>query len=187
MHAEGDPRTVVHLSTWTSLDAARAFFTSDRLVEIRRRASGSRSSGTSTASRRGRSERDHPRNICSPSEARTIVRHMTASPSTLTASRRPARSLAAVPEAAETAPHRPRSATVALYAAGMVIGFLLAAVASAPGGGAMVAWQLVLAAVAGVVCLAAARRARVQRRTARGARRTVAPIAQAPETLRRAA
>lgn len=38
MHADGDPRTVVHLSTWTSLDAARAFFMSDRLVEIRRRA-----------------------------------------------------------------------------------------------------------------------------------------------------
>lgn len=38
MHAEDDPRTVVHLSTWTSLDDARAFFMSDRLVEIRRRA-----------------------------------------------------------------------------------------------------------------------------------------------------
>lgn len=38
MHADGDPRTVVHVSTWTSHDAARAFFMSDRLVEIRRRA-----------------------------------------------------------------------------------------------------------------------------------------------------
>ncbi len=38
LHADGDPRTIVHLSTWTSLDAARAFFESERLVEIRRRA-----------------------------------------------------------------------------------------------------------------------------------------------------
>ncbi len=38
LHADGDPRTVVHLSTWTSLDAARAFFESERLVRIRREA-----------------------------------------------------------------------------------------------------------------------------------------------------
>ncbi|MFN8122559.1 MAG: hypothetical protein U0237_09035 [Thermoleophilia bacterium] len=112
---------------------------------------------------------------------------MTASPSTLTASRPAERVLAAVPEAPETEPHRPRSATVALYAAGMVIGFLLAALASAPGGGAMVAWQLGLAAVAGVVCLVAARRARAQRRSARVARRREPAVAEAPVALRRAA
>jgi quinol monooxygenase YgiN len=33
-----DPGRVVHLSTWTSHDAARAFFESPRLVEIRRQA-----------------------------------------------------------------------------------------------------------------------------------------------------
>ncbi|MCC6832214.1 MAG: hypothetical protein IT200_12780 [Thermoleophilia bacterium] len=112
---------------------------------------------------------------------------MTASSSTLTRSRRAGHVLAAVPEPAETAPHRPRSATVALYAAGMVIGFLLAAVASAPGGGAMVGWQLGLAAAAGAVCFTAARRARGQRRRAPRTRGQAAPVAQAPVTLRRAA
>ena len=112
---------------------------------------------------------------------------MNASPSTLTVTPRAERALSAVPEAPETAPRRPRSATVALYAAGMVIGFLLSALASAPGGGAMVAWQLGLAAVAGAVCLVAARRARMQRRSARTARRRVAPAAEAPPALRRAA
>jgi quinol monooxygenase YgiN len=34
----GDPNLVVHLSAWTSLDAARAFFESPRLVDIRARA-----------------------------------------------------------------------------------------------------------------------------------------------------
>jgi len=38
LHADGDPRTVVHLSAWTSLEAARGFFESARLVEIRRQA-----------------------------------------------------------------------------------------------------------------------------------------------------
>jgi quinol monooxygenase YgiN len=33
-----DPNRVVHLSTWTSHQAARSFFESPRLVEIRRRA-----------------------------------------------------------------------------------------------------------------------------------------------------
>jgi quinol monooxygenase YgiN len=33
-----DPNRIVHLSTWVSHDAARAFFESPRLVEIRREA-----------------------------------------------------------------------------------------------------------------------------------------------------
>jgi quinol monooxygenase YgiN len=33
---ENDPNLIVHLSTWTSHDDARAFFESPRLVEIRR-------------------------------------------------------------------------------------------------------------------------------------------------------
>lgn len=33
---EGEARQVVHFSRWTSLDAARAFFESPELVEIRR-------------------------------------------------------------------------------------------------------------------------------------------------------
>ena len=35
---EGEPRKIVHFSTWTSLAAARAFFESPRLVEIRKEA-----------------------------------------------------------------------------------------------------------------------------------------------------
>jgi hypothetical protein len=35
---ETDPRRIVHFSRWTSLRAARAFFESETLVEIRRRA-----------------------------------------------------------------------------------------------------------------------------------------------------
>lgn len=34
----GDPNRIVHFSTWTSLDAARAFFESPRLVAIREEA-----------------------------------------------------------------------------------------------------------------------------------------------------
>jgi quinol monooxygenase YgiN len=33
-----DPNRIVHFSRWASLDAARAFFESDTLVEIRRQA-----------------------------------------------------------------------------------------------------------------------------------------------------
>ena len=33
---DGDARQVVHFSRWTSIDAARAFFESPELVEIRR-------------------------------------------------------------------------------------------------------------------------------------------------------
>ena len=36
--ADNNPQRVVHFSRWTSLDAARAFFESPRLVEIRKQA-----------------------------------------------------------------------------------------------------------------------------------------------------
>jgi hypothetical protein len=65
----------------------------------------------------------------------------------------------------------PRAATVALYALGMLAGFLLAAVASAPGGGDVVAGQLWLAAGAAVVAVPALARARAVAR--RGRRRRV--------------
>lgn len=35
---EGEPRKIVHFSAWTSHSAARAFFESPRLVEIRKEA-----------------------------------------------------------------------------------------------------------------------------------------------------
>ncbi len=110
---------------------------------------------------------------------------MTASTSTHpTPSARPVL-LAPVTEVVEQP--RPRSASIALYAGGMVLGFLLAALASAPGGGAMVAWQLGLAATALVVCLVAARRARAQRRRDRLARPRVEATPEAAPALRRAA
>lgn len=34
----GDPNRVIHFSQWTSAEAARRFFESERLVEIRKRA-----------------------------------------------------------------------------------------------------------------------------------------------------
>ncbi|HET6692346.1 MAG TPA: hypothetical protein VFG74_15945 [Miltoncostaeaceae bacterium] len=54
----------------------------------------------------------------------------------------------------------PQAATVALYAAGLVLGFLLAALASAPGGAGMVAGELRLAGVAALVGAVALLRAR---------------------------
>lgn len=38
LRTEADANTLVHFSEWTSLDAARRFFESDALVEIRQRA-----------------------------------------------------------------------------------------------------------------------------------------------------
>lgn len=35
---ENEPKKIVHFSTWTTIAAARAFFESPRLVEIRRQA-----------------------------------------------------------------------------------------------------------------------------------------------------
>lgn len=71
----------------------------------------------------------------------------------------------AVPDA----PAAPRLSAwdLARFAAGLAAGFLLAAVASAPGGGAIVTGQLALAAVAAVVAAAAAWRSRVTARPER--------------------
>ncbi|MGE0028381.1 MAG: hypothetical protein AB7O78_00870 [Thermoleophilia bacterium] len=54
----------------------------------------------------------------------------------------------------------PRAATVALYAFGLVVGFLLAALASAPGGAGVVTGELRLAGVAALVGAVALLRAR---------------------------
>lgn len=66
----------------------------------------------------------------------------------------------------------PRAATVALYSLGLTAGFLLAAAASAPGGGAVVAGQLKLALAGAVVGGLALLRARAvtRRRTPTGTR-----------------
>ena len=65
----------------------------------------------------------------------------------------------------------PRAATVAVYALGLVIGFLLAAAASAPGGAGVVAGELRLAGVAAIVGAAALVRARSVARRRPGNRR----------------
>ena len=66
---------------------------------------------------------------------------------------------------------RPRSAAVALYALGLCAGFLLAALASAPGGAWVVTLQLQLALASGAVAALALVRARAvtRRRAARRA------------------
>jgi hypothetical protein len=65
----------------------------------------------------------------------------------------------------------PPAATVALYAVGLVLGFLLAALASAPGGAGVVTGELRLAGVATVVGAVALVRARaVARRRGRNRR-----------------
>lgn len=69
--------------------------------------------------------------------------------------------------AVEAPRRRPRTAPdawdIARFAVGLMLGFLLGAVASAPGGGAIVAGQLTLAAIAAVVAVAAALRDRAVR------------------------
>ncbi len=78
----------------------------------------------------------------------------------------PARRLRPVP--ARRRRRLPSARTVALYALGLVAGFLLAALASAPGGAEVVAFQVQMAAIAGAVGGLAALRARaVARRRAR--------------------
>ena len=66
----------------------------------------------------------------------------------------------------------PSAASVALYSLGLTAGFLLAAMASAPGGGAIVAGQLQLALVGAVLGGLALVRARAvtRRRAITGAR-----------------
>jgi hypothetical protein len=61
----------------------------------------------------------------------------------------------------------PRAATVALYALGLTMGFLLAALASAPGGSAVVTGELRLAAVGAIVTGLALLRARAVARRRR--------------------
>ena len=70
----------------------------------------------------------------------------------------------AVPDAP---PPRLGAWDVARFAVGLTAGFLLAAIASAPGGGAIVAGQLALAAVAATVAAGAGRRSRVATRRER--------------------
>jgi hypothetical protein len=74
-------------------------------------------------------------------------------------------------------PHRraPRAASVALHATGMVLGFLLAALASGPGGAGVVGLQLGLAAAAALVAVAAGLRARRVAALRAGARPATAP------------
>jgi hypothetical protein len=63
---------------------------------------------------------------------------------------------------------RPLSATIALFAAGLAPGFLLAGVASAQGGSTMVQTELALAAGSAAVCVLAATRSRqIARRRAK--------------------
>jgi hypothetical protein len=67
---------------------------------------------------------------------------------------------------------RPSAAALAVYALGLTVGFLLAAIATAPGGAASALGQVQLAGVAAVVAVLAALRSRaVARRRRPGARR----------------
>jgi len=85
---------------------------------------------------------------------------------------------------------RPLSATIALFAAGLAPGFVLASAASAQGGAAMVDTELAFAAGSAVICVLAAARARqiarrrAQRLRQRATRRAVSVRTSA---LRRAA
>ncbi len=85
----------------------------------------------------------------------------------------------APPRLRQVPPPRPRRApsapSVALYSLGLTAGFLLAAIASAPGGGAIVAGQLKLALAGALVGGLALVRARaVTRRRALTGTRTAA-------------
>jgi hypothetical protein len=83
-------------------------------------------------------------------------------------SRRPPERLRAVPAARRR--RAPSARALAFYALGLVAGFLLAGLASLPGGGEVVSGQLGLAAAAAVVAGLAALRARaVARRRAAAA------------------
>ena len=96
-----------------------------------------------------------------------------ASPSPARATPRPA--LRALP-----APGRrrrlPSAATVALYAVGLTAGFLLAAIASAPGGDEIVSGQMRLAGAAALVGVLALLRARAVARRRPARRRPTATL-----------
>jgi hypothetical protein len=103
------------------------------------------------------------------SDARTTVRPVLAAALHHTESSHPrpapARRLRPVPARRR---RLPSPGTVALYALGLVAGFLLAALASAPAGTEVVAFQVQMAAIAGAVGGLAALRARaLTRRRAR--------------------
>lgn len=99
-----------------------------------------------------------------------LARSTHPAPATLSAPRRP--HLRAVPSPARR--RAPRAAAVGLYAMGLCAGFLLAALASAPGGAWVVTFQLQFALVAGTVCALALVRARAvaRRESSRATRRT---------------
>jgi hypothetical protein len=67
----------------------------------------------------------------------------------------------------------PSAASVALYAIGLTAGFLLAAIASAPGGGAIVSGQLQLAAAGALIGGLALMRARTVARRSRSRVRAI--------------
>ena len=86
--------------------------------------------------------------------------------------------------------HRPRSATVALFTAGMTPGFVLASAAMAQGGADMVRAALLLAGISALVTVVAAARARQiarRRRQRLRQRAQLRPAASAMVPLRRAA
>lgn len=84
---------------------------------------------------------------------------------------RPRRPLTLVPRPGRR-PRRPHARGVVAYGFGATVGFLLAALASAPGGEAVVAGQMQLAgAAAAVTSLAALRSRAVARRARRATRR----------------
>src|SRR5690606_519789 len=101
------------------------------------------------------------------SDGRTRVRSMSA----LAHSTSPSPGTPAAPPLHAVGEPGPRPAPrfgawdVARFAVGLTAGFLLAAVASAPGGGAMVAGQLALAAASAVVAAVAGWRSHVATRT----------------------
>lgn len=70
----------------------------------------------------------------------------------------------------------PAAATVALYALGLAAGFILAALASAPGGSAIVTGQLELAATGALVGGIALIRARAVARRRTGVRNRTAAV-----------
>ena len=92
---------------------------------------------------------------------------------------------------AAPAPRRhPFSATLTLFAAGMIPGFLLAAAASAQGGPVVVSTALILAGVSAVVAVGAGCRARqIARRRERRLRQRarLRPASQRPLPMRRVA